>query len=70
MKMGPLGAELFHADGRTHMTKLVVTLRSFANGINSGLPRLEEICSVVSNHYILRNNSRLFPHTRFTDWSL
>ena len=24
MKIGPMGAELFHADGRTDMTKLIV----------------------------------------------
>ena len=31
MKIRPVGAELFHADGRTDMTKLVVALRNFAN---------------------------------------
>jgi hypothetical protein len=35
MKIGPVGAELFHADGRTerqaYMTKLIVAFRSFAN---------------------------------------
>ena len=30
-KIRPVGAELFHADGRTDMTKLVVAFRSFAN---------------------------------------
>ena len=28
--MRPVGAELFHADGRTDMTKLIVAFRSFA----------------------------------------
>jgi hypothetical protein len=36
MKIPPLGAELFHADGhtdvRTDMTKPVVAFRNFANG--------------------------------------
>jgi len=27
----PVGAELFHADGRTDMTKLIVIFRNFAN---------------------------------------
>jgi len=27
MKIRPLGTELFHADGRTDMTKLIVTLQ-------------------------------------------
>jgi len=31
MKILPLGAELFHADGQTDMTKLTVVLRNFAN---------------------------------------
>jgi hypothetical protein len=35
MKIRPVGAELFHADGRmdkqTDMTKLIVTFRNFAN---------------------------------------
>ena len=31
MKIRPLGAELFRADGQTDMTKLMVTFRYFAN---------------------------------------
>jgi len=35
MKIRPVGAELFHADGRadgqTDMTKLIVSFRNFAN---------------------------------------
>jgi len=31
MKMRPVGAELFHGDGRTDMTKLVDPFRNFAN---------------------------------------
>ena len=31
MKILPVGAELFRADGRTDMTKLVVAFRNFAN---------------------------------------
>jgi hypothetical protein len=30
LKICPLGAELFHADGQTDMTKLIVAFRSFA----------------------------------------
>jgi len=30
MKILPVGAELFHADTRTDMTKLMVTFRNFA----------------------------------------
>jgi len=31
MRIRPVGAELFHADGRTDMTKLLVTFRNYAN---------------------------------------
>ena len=31
MKIRPQGAELFHADGQTHMTKLIVAFHNFAN---------------------------------------
>jgi hypothetical protein len=31
MKIRPMGAQLFHADGRTDMTKLMVAFRNFAN---------------------------------------
>ena len=31
MKIRPVGAELFHADGRTDTTKLIVAFRNFEN---------------------------------------
>ena len=31
MKIHPVGGELFHADRRTDMTKLIVAFRNFAN---------------------------------------
>jgi len=31
MKLGPMGAELFHADRRTDKTKLIVAFRNFVN---------------------------------------
>jgi hypothetical protein len=40
MKIRPVGAEFFHADGRTDertdMTKLIVAFRNFANAPNNG----------------------------------
>jgi hypothetical protein len=30
MKIRPVGAEFFHADGRTDMTKLILAVRNFA----------------------------------------
>ena len=35
MKIRPLGAELFHADRRTDMTKLIVAFRNYANAPNN-----------------------------------
>jgi hypothetical protein len=39
MKIRPVGAELFHADGRTDgrtdMRKLIAAFRNFANGPNN-----------------------------------
>jgi hypothetical protein len=34
MKIRPVGAELFHADRRTYMTKLMVDFRNAENGRN------------------------------------
>jgi len=31
MKISPVGAELFYADGRTDVTKLILTVHNFAN---------------------------------------
>jgi hypothetical protein len=38
----PVGAELFHADGRTDMTKLIVAFRNFANAPKSQLVNVVE----------------------------
>jgi hypothetical protein len=38
MKIRPVGAELFHAGGRTDMTNLIVAFRSFANAPNMSAP--------------------------------
>jgi hypothetical protein len=34
MKIRPVGAELFHADGQTNMTKLMIAFHDFANALN------------------------------------
>jgi len=36
MKIRPVGAELFHADGQIDMTQLIVAFLSFANAPNGG----------------------------------
>ena len=37
MKIIPVGAELFHADGQLDMKKLIVVFRNFANARNQGI---------------------------------
>jgi len=44
MKIRPLGAELFHADGRTDTTNVVVASRSFVNA-----PKMEQKIRVFSS---------------------
>jgi hypothetical protein len=34
-KISPVGAQLFHADGQTYMTKLTVAFRNFAKAPKS-----------------------------------
>ena len=41
MKICSVGADLFHADGRTDMTKLSVVHRNFANAPESKLEKCE-----------------------------
>ena len=37
MKIRPVGAELFHAEGRTDMTELIVAFRNFAQAPNKNV---------------------------------
>ena len=58
-KIRPVGAELFHADGRTDITKLVVTFRNFAKS-----PKLIKYY-VKTNHTLLQILSlriEIFPN--------
>jgi hypothetical protein len=41
MKIRPVGAELFHADGRTDVTKLTVAFHNFANAPKSNFGRIK-----------------------------
>jgi hypothetical protein len=45
MKIRPVRAELFHAGGRTDVTKQIVAFRNFANAPNYGF--LKEKVSIV-----------------------
>jgi hypothetical protein len=41
MNIRPVGAELFHADGRTNMTKLTVVSRNFANATKNKTQQID-----------------------------
>jgi hypothetical protein len=50
IKIRPVGADLFHAEGRTHITKLIVTFRNFANA-----PTKQPVLQGVKFVFILRS---------------
>jgi hypothetical protein len=58
MKIRPVGAELFHADGQTDMTKLIVVFRNLAKAPKKML--LVEINSEVQGGH---TNSHTNSHT-------
>ena len=39
-KIRPVGAEFFHADGQTDMTKLIIAVRNFAKAPKNNLIKL------------------------------
>ena len=45
MKIRPLEAELFHADGRTDMTKLILAVRNFASAPKNRQGKLLQSCA-------------------------
>ena len=49
MKIRPVGAELFHADGQTDMSKLIVAFRSFEQALKRALNRKLE----TSNYEVM-----------------
>jgi hypothetical protein len=58
MKFRPVGAELFHADGQTNMTKLIVAFRNFVNA-----PKNEEKVVIFCSFMIyLRNFLVMYAH--------
>jgi len=44
MKLRTVGAELFHADSRTNMTKLVVVFRNLANALKKNAVCTDQVC--------------------------
>jgi len=54
MKIRPVGAELFHAEGRTDMTKLIVAFHNFVNAPKK--------LHIKVTGYGLDNAGIAFPH--------
>jgi hypothetical protein len=67
MKIRPVGAELFNADGLTDLTKLIVAFPNFAIA-----PKY--LRSVHRSYlfvmYESQNKQRLFHYTKLVDWFL
>jgi hypothetical protein len=63
--MRPVGAELFHANGQTDTSKLIVAFRNFANA-----PRNSIFCPLGVFLCVLYGpeNKQLLPSTMLTDW--
>jgi hypothetical protein len=69
MKVRLAGAESFHADGLTDMTKLIVALRNFANASKKRVENLVselKICVIIKNctedsHLIRSTGNVLLP---------
>jgi hypothetical protein len=56
MKMRPVGAELFHAERQTDMTKLIVAFFNFADSLAN------QYCSLIDTTYISLNKGRFKSH--------
>jgi len=66
MKVRPVGAELFHwdsrTDGRTDMTKLIVTIRTLANAPKNSITHM------FQGFYIATIFSNLLYKNRFLEY--
>jgi hypothetical protein len=60
-----VGAELFHADGQTDMTKLVVTFRTFANAPKNSVRFYPE-----QPHLTMRRYAQCLEHPNPTFWAI
>jgi len=55
MKLPPVGAQLFHADSRTNMTKLAVAFRNLANALKKEHLMCRPGLSVAPSVFLLPN---------------
>jgi hypothetical protein len=63
MKIRPVGAEVFHADGQTDMAKIIVAFRNFAN-----LPKIYNLMSTIIGVWNLQ--AYRMRSTKFEDGAL
>ena len=65
IKIHPVGAELFHEDGRSDMTKIIVFFWTSASA-----PKDSTFCPqmALKSLYLSHNKNRLFPHTAVNDF--
>ena len=61
MKIRQVGTELFHADGRTDMTKLIVAFRNFACSYNKKI----KVKNLQNNLLPFGVFISLFPESRY-----
>jgi hypothetical protein len=66
MKIRPVGAELFHKDGRTDMTKRILAFRTFANAPKTQLkPAVNEVPNMTLQ---MRRDVTVFQQSLPTLW--
>ena len=56
-----MGAELFHVDGRTDMTKLIVAFRNFANAPKKKTTHMTLYKEIIAVCF--------YSHTKYTLWA-
>jgi len=59
MQMGPVGAEIFYAGGRTDITNVAVAFRNFVNAPENGTKNY--MCSIL---FTRDCNRRMYRHFR------
>jgi len=70
MKIRPVGAALFRADGQTYMTKLVVAFSNFANAPKMAVDKIASCCGSHSKIWMARGSSVMpkFVHNLAKLW--
>jgi hypothetical protein len=59
MKIRPVGAELFHADGRTNKRRLILAFRNSANALNNEHNGMDMCSAAVQPNFTYINESSI-----------